>query len=156
MVPGGAEGQAAEADLLVLPAVGIRRRPALVVEAQRRGAAVAQVIVERDVLAEQELPALGVLLVEPALDGDLPQPHDGLGQLAEDTGPAPVEPQSTAETPGGPGSALHLAIVAEPPGVTRDKALALIEMIEQQRVLIGLERRQRRTVLGRGEGAGEG
>ena len=106
-----------------------------------------------DVLAGQKLASLGALLPEPALDGDLLEVANGLGRFAEDAIVAPIELQSPAELAGCPAGLADRAVVAAPAGILRYGTLPLVEMVQKQRVLIRLKRRERiRTDRRRGAG----
>jgi hypothetical protein len=119
-------------------AVRVRRRAA-VVERHRGRAAVGEIEVEGDVLADEELPSLRSVLLEPALDRDPLEAGDRLGNLAEDRVALPVELERLAEAAIRPSRAADFAVEGLAAGVPGDRALALVEVVEEQRVVVGIE-----------------
>ena len=98
---------------------------------------------ERDVLAGEELPPFGVVLSEPALHRELLQSFNGLRVPPEDASVNAVQAQGFPETSLDPLRTVDLAVVAVPAGVLGHASLSLVEMVQEQRVLVGPERFQR-------------
>ena len=139
MPSAGADRAEARGDLLVGTALGVRHGSPLVVNGDRRGNAAIHLEVEAHILPGHEAATVGAILVQPALHGDLLEALNGLGRLAVDTVVLAVEPKRAPEPPANPRRPAQVAVVPVGATVGDDVALALIEVIQKERVVIWRE-----------------